>query len=1222
MENFFRSLASSLDNFEQLNLIYFLTHNILRNVVVVVVFFLSIWFISGFFVRRQIIKDKTLKVFKNHSMTYDFMYGYFLFVNSIFDWIYCYMLNPLASVLDKFLSKFWSDEKVNNFLLKLFKKDNYLLRWDEVNKDFSQDKDAFLFASEVADDLRVSSIVIQNKMFNGKPLKEYLSMFLDENNLAQAFRRSLIIFGLSFVLLSVLFTPNAIMGYNPNRVYDENIQAVEAQMLLGNNKSSNATVDNTDWQLDDSTTTSDEQDKELFNKAKSYVDNNTGYSGISTILQGGYLTALIFALAIALSYLELTLQKIFKSFRLNYIENMPEETLDKEDEISHYKRNLSTQNARATSWDRDSLMFKLGQSTQLLEERGYIGAQRAGQDVQFSSLDAAQNTIVGGETGSGKTILIFFMFAEQLFDARNKTQADNERYEQFFDQDKAKPRGEFDDEGNWSGLVNVYDYEPIKAPKNTISTFVTDVKAQLWKDLYENANRYFLNKSFLIFGARDGEYAVDLLASIDPLMLKAFFNSLDTQMGGDGKKDFWTKAGSTWVYHFGNVAYLFHRTPQGELYAKKKLVKPWSLLFIYTLVNVDDNTLLMYCIESIMNTIKNEPERIIDILSTDRMDSLTMLLTKWQSLRFDAKETALGLESNMAELLASYNNDLLRSFITGVGDNIIEISQCWGKLSAINLDSTTYSTLGILTIKFLKVLLFGEAISRQQRFSSRMIEITREFIKHYPDMTTKTAIASLPINWFRGSSQKQILSYYLTFVNGCFDIAQARGEDWHVEDFETNLEAFINNNEKVLSMDTSKLSSIDLEEVRKLRAQLEIAYKAKKASEDFLNDPLNHHYLSTPTSITKFNAKEWLKTSPEDKSAAAQLKRRHMVMYYEYVDLSTKLKREHMFFLGDEYQALISIDKDGILFTDGNFPNVCRSANCKYFVATQTFQALHNVLGKEDAENFINQMRNILLLSNSDKITHDAIQSIVRKSDILQKGENGKNLRIDNKTSDYIIYNNYNSFRSLAVLKNRENGFGSVKAYPYTYDVFSTDIKPIKVDLDSLFGAAPKHLSAFEKFKYKLLQKNAHERLTYTQRIKQTIKDNSVFSNTFDYTENYGDTVVDRFDEKVLGVPNFVDHFMNTANIADFVKTGSSGSDQGVQSNDADIAKAYHEEYEKARQKAVESAEVDKDKPYYTINDYQEQGSSRIFYSIKRAGVTVYGQSEFNKFHRYHNKVV
>ena len=125
------------------------------------------------------------------------------------------------------------------------------------------------------------------------------------------------------------------------------------------------------------------------------------------------------------------------------------------------------------------------------------------------------------------------------------------------------------------------------------------------------------------------------------------------------------------------------------------------------------------------------------------------------------------------------------------------------------------------------------------------------------------------------------------------------------------------------------------------------------------------------------------KTSPRDLPAAQLEKLKEKTSGKDLLTrwnlVSTKLEREKMFIIGDEYQTLITVDTKEGSMSDSNFWNVSRSSGCAGILLTQSTDTLEQAIGKVAADNFLKQMRSKIVLLVEDHATTDYIKKLSGK---------------------------------------------------------------------------------------------------------------------------------------------------------------------------------------------------------------------------------------------------
>ncbi len=1118
---------------------------------------LAVTYMLGFKVFGEFRAYRKAKDFNHEHLRQKFKFWFFIKINALVDNV-LYMCSRrfIMSSIDRSLSVLMTDEAILKATKWIFKgskgikSGNYRERVKLANKKFPSSTFEFFSQPALAEDFLEVPIVKSGRIVNGEKVKDYIPVFFSEKNFSGIVRRSFGIFLITWGLMQCLYWPQEMFGYRAGSFHDKAVATIAANQL-----STPSAITGDDWNPQKAAATSNQVSDDTQNKAirdaESIVDHADGYDGILSIFTNGRLTSLIMGLLVGVMYMGALTRKTFEAMRLGYIADTFEESQFgiKKGEVESYLANLAAQNKRSMNFDRDSPFLPFGWSTGLFEERGYIAAQRKNKLIQLSFLDLSQNMLIVGGTGEGKSRTAIIPSAINIFDMFNRYYSANANYAKYFDSRYFKPIVQFDENGKWIGGVNPYKYEEITPPKIQVSLYITDIKADLWKTLRPYAERMHIDKNFLIIGAneKEGEYAVDIMKTMDADKFKAFLESVGSQMDGIDK-DFWSKTALNWIKRFADCARLFNRTRQGEEYARVFKVKPWSLAFIFNLVCNDfSGRLLAHCVNAILETIDKEPERLADIVTTEAIESVAALIGEWQNMT--AEETKEGVKINMQTLMDGYNNDKIKPFAAGLSENTIEIGETWGSLCAVNLPASEYSNLGKTINIFLKSLHFGEAVWRGQYISSRMVSIHKHFIAKYKDkFVIREAIELMMPDWLDPVYDSTAKDAYLNFVGNCQEILETTSAKpiWPRGSYEKMVDELLKGNTYNYPIDVYQ------------RAR-ELAEEAKQSANDFR--ALLPRFSEKVVQVADIDP-SFFTTKEDDNSEEAKSKRDDLQLYYELQYLSTKLSREHMFFVGDEYQDLISVDKSGVIMTDANFPNISRSLLYKIIVATQTMQVIEDRIGEGPAKNFFYQLRTIMYLSNEDaESTHAYINANMVKGDVFTGKMDGK-LKQNGKETINDLYNHYNAYISSMIEKNIDHlqkGLAPCKEYPYTYDVWAK-LEPIEVDLDKLEVRHP-------------------------------------FSSVLDEDADF------------LPVPTFKDHWYEGNPIPLYTTSGSI--QQGIQNNLKDITNALQQQADKVDnmfKDYKDQKNVDKDKPYFTSNEYGVQGNVKAYFMGKKAGVTFHDQ--------------
>lgn len=1066
----------------------------------------------------------------------------FLFVSRILDTIISNWITFIHKKTHKLSLKILDTVIPDSFLERVFGlKRNFNERIDFMNNEFPKHDNEFWHHKTRAPDFDDKSPIIYGRWFNGKKIERYLPFLISTRSFYIFVKSGVLVIALSFIVLSTIYHPSLMFGYqsessinNAISSYEDKIKA-NPRLLPEYRKDVWSTAE--------------------FNKIKTDVANNANAYAISLIdthnanegflVLNKYLTILFLSLAIGLAFIRYKYFNAFKMLKIKYIRDTHEDYRYEQNksDVDVEKRNLASQNHRATTFDKDSPLIMWAEVSGSFEERGLLGAYRKGQKISFSTLDMSQNIIIYGATGSGKTREVITPCAESVFALKSKHLISEDKFNELYDTRK----NILTDKAVKEGYLETY--KPLPIPLNVISTAIMDIKSALKNDLLPVARKYYLGERFLMIGAKDweGQLAIDLLKDLTPIKLIGYLSSMNSQMGGQDDGDFWTITALDWVKCFAYVAYCFNRTEEGIRFIQHRNIKPWSMSFLYELVCLDpNNELLAHCISAVARTVEEQPERIADIFTQDVVNSMQKLTNEWIFLD-DAKETKIGVQANLSKIMSTYSSSALKPFLTGVGTSMCDVGDLWSKITAFDLNTDDYGMEGKLVLIFLKNLLFEEAVKRQIRFSNRLVEINNWFTNKYPELLVlETSPESIPQD-FLDMTRVNSISYDAKlredFIDLAIEIQSMINESWKTG-------SYIHNIKKIIT-DSKDLDSNDLDLDRKYSIEtVELCIKSENiANELFTRNPRFQKQVGGMVLIdpNTFNQKT------SDTVEVKELKKESMAMYYEFEELSTRIKREHFFFFGDEYQELITIDKTGVCYTDANFLNISRSTNFKLILATQTKSAFIAKVGKEIIDNFSTQFRSRIYLPLEDEATLEEIEQLAGETySFINANKNVQLKNFDFVEDGYTIYNNLNSMISDSVYNNRKSNLKDDR-YPYDFDVFS---KAESIDID------------FSKFDF-----------------------NKPFSSIF-YLEND------------FNIPTLKNHFLSIKNIGEYEQKGSGVTE--IHDNKERIEHAYlsaKKEADNNYEKFLQEGYRDNIK-IVPKSSVVSMGNSHAIVFIQRAGVT------------------
>jgi hypothetical protein len=530
------------------------------------------------------------------------------------------------------------------------------------------------------------------------------------------------------------------------------------------------------------------------------------------------------------------------------------------------------------------------------------------------------------------------------------------------------------------------------------------------------------------------------------------------------------------------------------------------------------------------------------------LNAIIQISTTWKNLTEDTKH---GIKANMDRIMANYSNSSLRPFLTGIGSNSVEVGELWNRISAFNLNTDAHGAAGKLILLFIKTLINEEAVKRQIRFSKRQIELTKYFVDTYPELLVlETSPESIPLDWV--SNQNAVngqtsMDLHNQFIDTCMEIqacAEVKTKDgnqeWERGQFLSKV--------RVIAEVNARFDDI-LDELVAPNAK-SLATKALKIAEEFFKR--NPRFKDKVKGFADINPEIFTADALDDHAWAAK-KVEGLKKYYDFKNISTKIDREHFFFICDEYQQLITVDPTGGCYTDSDFPNISRSTNVKLFLATQSKAAFKAKIGADIMDNFLSQMSSRIYLTNKDKDTVDDMVFLAGECDVFRNPIQGQKLKNNDVVQEgYSIYKNFNSYLSNCIEQNKAGQSGA-DGYPYKFDAFAR-AEPIDIE--------------FKNFSFK----NAFS---------------SIFTSDSEFKVN-----------------SLKDHFVSTKHITDYVERGSAATEL---TNNADQIK---QEYKTASSSAKQMHSDFLEKGYeprskiLSESDIAGMGNIHAFVSIVRAGMT------------------
>jgi hypothetical protein len=1107
-------------------------------------------YVRGYFVEKKIQREIRANEFSITSKKFSPAYNIFKGVNKIFDACIGFVLaglkKPSWESVYSLACDIIPDSLIKRVLSACGADTSYKARTEKAMVEFDEKSNAFWWNRKRAPDFRNISPVISGKWFNGKPVEDYIAFLIPTKVTYAALRTSVIVSLAAFLVLSVLYRPQVLLGWQAESIKQDLASELSQQIIADPSIIPEFRKDV--WSKEEQDAIQEKANAYAVEQGYALVDNAHGcnFSVLGIFFKNGFATTVFVSLLAGVMFARKSYYSSYKSLRVPYIRDSHEIKgyESKKAAIDSYKLALSAANIRAVGYDRNSPLLSIYKSAGTMEKRGAVGARRYLEKIYQSVLDFAQNLLIIGATGTGKSRSVIIPLANHWFYLKSIFMNNEKAYNKIFDTRINRLTQEAIKEG-W-----LETYRPLPNNPLVVAMMIMDIKCQLWTELIVHAKKYNLENEFVIIGSKKGQVALDPLAGIDSNKVKSILKSLGSQMGSTDGGDFWSDSALQWIQKFGDVNLMFSRTRAGAKFMARRKMKVWSLMFLYELVVLDDSSeLLTHAIYSIYEDYEECPERLADLINLERIQSIGALVKEWQDL---PAETKGGIKANMTRVMDGYNNSRLRPFLTGVGENMIKIAEVWKHIMAFDLSTDYYGQAGKMIQLFVKTLVYEEAVNRQMRYSSRVVEISDTFLRNYPNLgTLEPSVELLPIAKI---ANKEVANLHGEFVSTASEVQQSLTMDqsrpvvWEAGTFTNKLR-------ELASLESSD-PSFDDYSAPVTQATVELSKRALDIVEQIkVLEPGLVKQLSGIADIdpSMFNA------LPGDSAEVAEKKREHMHLYYQYKDAKTRISREHLQIIIDEAQALVTIDKDEGCYSDYNFPNVNRSTKTQLAVATQSLGAFEMRIGKEPTNNFAAQMRSQIFLVTEDHATREYVTKIAGTGNIFHSALTGKPLLDGGKETGLELYDNLNYYIAKQIDANRSLVSKGVEIpkdslYPYTFDVFAEG-EPLDIEL------------SVADFK-------------------------GVFTNMFGSSFEFS-------------IPSFKRHFLDLKGIPEHKMKGSAA--QGEDSNEAEILNAWKQAHQSMEDKY--NGYLDKgyvpNSPYLSDDEYTSQGNVHAFVTIQRAGMSV-----------------
>lgn len=1141
---------------------YFLT-----GIVPILSLFFTALYIRGYFHNRDIVKANKTESFVKANYTFNPSLNYFNFTNKVLDFLIGRSY-AIFSLLQKHIqvntSKIVTDTVIENAFQFIYKKivfkiknaKNKATKIEENHKqdlrtlsiesrikfaesEFPVSDNAFWHHKERAPAYRYVSPIISDRFFNKQPVKKYMPFLLSTKTFYNSVRTGLVGAILAFVCLTVIYHPSKTFGYKSDEVFASYVSQL----------SKNSSVWSSNVSMDERVEKSYDRILDINGNPISPLsiiisEDDTLSLGLELqnllyffINSDGILTKLLLSMGIGLILINRSFISAFKSIKTGFIADMPGEFLAKtaETKIDAEKLSLAASNFKSCNWSRNSPAFVSFYSSGDQEQKGKIGAMRYMQPIIQTLEDKTQNALCVGGIGVGKTELVAKPESLRFMHLKNRFVGAENLYDSYYDRVKNRLTEKAINEGF------LEEYKPLPYLRLSVGMVVMDIKCQVWKDLRPEAEKLHMEDMFFIIGTEKNEYSIDLLSTIKPDKFISFLKSLAAQMGGESDSDFWSDSGRAMIKAFADVAYVYQRTTDGRLYMRERNMKAWSLAFILELVCFDsDSELFNRCVTAIYKDLKNSPERLADVYDSEISNSIKKLAREWKTM---AEATKSGIQATMSRIMNGYNNSKLTTFLTGVGENIRDIREIFNMIVAVNLDMDKFGNTGKLITLFIKTIIYEEAIKRQIRFSRRTLEIINEFRSVLPNhFKVKPAPELIPYDVVSDSTQKDIS----LFIEMCMSISESRNEQWFAGQYVYELNKLAN--ESLLTGDVFGFGDLTKEAMKvydKIYSE-NPRFKNEYSGFGEFNPVLLNNLQDVKDIVDSFEVikdEESELTLARFKKYTTERRAYLLALYHEYTDASTRMKRERLFFLADEFHELITYDNSSECYSDFNVWNIGRSAGLMALFLSQSKNSFLAKLKDHDVvNNFMNQSRTQFYLTTEDDETAQVVAKMAGRSDRFTGSIFKDSIIHDGE--EYAIYKNYNSFVSHAAHINSGKDGIVVKSYPYAYDIFAKG-EAIEVIPE---------VKDFRKF----------------------------FSNLFVGIDDFS-------------IPSLKSHFYNDEKIEYYVKTGnkSDGNQDNlnsIKSAFADAKKNRESEYSQYL-----TSNLSKDESLYTESDYTSQGNSFAF---------------------------
>lgn len=625
---------------------------------------------------------------------------------------------------------------------------------------------------------------------------------------------------------------------------------------------------------------------------------------------------------------------------------------------------------QATTYDKSDYLINFGVATGEYRLRGRLDAPYAGQAMSLDKNALHMSTIVFGGTGGGKTRGVILPVLSQVLDMRTMEQGKAQRMRETRGMSRALPpvasRGMQAVEFQWPfGIAPDLDaYEKIKYPMN-VSVYLTDGKAVLYSDLMKMAAQKGLLHDVMVIGpnAAQGEYSVDLLDGVDPQLFSDMIKSVARQAGGEKGGEMWPDMAADVLRNCAVIARMFDLTPAGLTWIKRYRERPYSLVFIYKLA-MDSGALLQMCLDAIdeYSATAKGYATLSPYWTPEFVEAALYLSKEWLPM-VDA--TRMGIKVNITNVMGPFasNQPLRGSFACGGGDRPAAVYEFWGKLVVTNISTVIYGTAGRIINIFMKTLFQTEAARRQKENTDQLSALNAEFFDKYPQFcNTRKPFKAIAAS--HGLMSQEILADFKRW-DDALSSAHQRADDLIlqsglVDDIALTNDSMLDLERKVNVLAGAKLLDNEAKDVFQKASDEEESFRIKNPSMAFeRNTPMENRDFDP----TQLNGDQ-----------------EGLLLYYKIEALSSKMLREVMFFIADEFQTLITVDAKDAALSDSSFWNMSRSMGIAAFMATQTYASLKQAIGQEALDNFLPQIRNKIFLQVEDPAVLEYVKKLSGKT--------------------------------------------------------------------------------------------------------------------------------------------------------------------------------------------------------------------------------------------------